>query len=132
MRSFRLKNAARLVPVLVALGAAGCSAAGAHSSPEPLRCEISAGMSGGMFALQGVVHSDGFVTGSYRLTVAGTGGGGRTNISQGGAFEAVPGQPTMLGNVMLGANGQAYDVRLEVEAAGGRRVACSDVVSLRT
>lgn len=120
-----------MVPVLAVLGAAGCSAAGAHVAPEPLECEIRAEMSGGMFALQGVLHADDEVSGSYRLSVMGRGSGGRTNISQGGAFTALTGESVVLGSVMLGARGQVYDVTLEVDA-GRARISCSDTVSLRT
>ena len=103
--------------VLLGLGAAGFAmGAGAASSTDgPLRCEIQANSMNGMISLQGVIHSDVPISGSYRFKVASTGGAGNTNMSQGGAFTAAPGEAVMLGKIMLGNAGAIYDATLEIE-----------------
>ncbi|MCP4385211.1 MAG: hypothetical protein GY798_28010, partial [Hyphomicrobiales bacterium] len=83
------------------------------SSADSLSCEIQADTANGMMILQGVVHADAPINGSYRFKVAGA----ATNISQGGAFTAAPGQAATLGKVMLGGHA-IYDASLQVSANG--------------
>lgn len=110
--------------IFIGLGAAGAAigAGQASATDGPLTCEIQMSRSGGMIALESVAASDEAVAGSYSFTVR----GGGTDISQGGDFEAGPGETVTLGQVMLGANG-SYDARLEVEA-DGRSVSCEERV----
>lgn len=85
---------------------------------QPLKCEIAKSTSNGALVLRGVVHAEEAVAGTYRLTVTGSGGGNRANISQGGRFSAGRGETANLGMVMLGNRGASYDARLEIEADG--------------
>jgi hypothetical protein len=120
---------ARAVPLALGLGMAGfaISAGQAESTDAPLRCEIEMSKQGGMVAMQGVVHSDVAVSGSYRFRVASAGSGGNSNISQGGGFSADANDPVTLGNVMLGGGG-SYDASLEV-TANGETIECSERTS---
>lgn len=90
----------------------------AHSNET--RCEIVTETSGGMITLQGVVHADTPLSGSYTFRVESAGGGGGSNIRQGGSFSAAPGQPAKLGRVMLGGGGAVYDATLGVDTNVGR------------
>lgn len=106
--------------ILVALGAAGCSAGAgeADMTQQALSCEIEQSTMNGALVLRGVVHAGAAVSGNYRLKVTSAGGGGSANINQGGAFSAGRGDTVRLGTVMLGNRGTTYDVRLEVSAGG--------------
>lgn len=120
-------KAAALGVGLAALGfASGAGQAGSTGTAEtsgPVRCEILTHSAGGMTTLQGVVHADIAVSGTYSFRVTGSGGGGSSNISQGGGFTAGPDAPAALGQVMLG--GGVYNARLSV-VAGGVSIECSE------
>ena len=120
--------AARALPLLIGLGAAGFAmgAGSASSTPEPLRCEIQVNSANGMVTLQGVVHADTAVSGQYQFKVVKAGGGGSSNIEQGGGFMAGPGNDARLGQVMLGGGG-VYDANLIV-TANGVTVTCEERV----
>jgi hypothetical protein len=114
----------RALPLLLGLATAGL-AIGANvtaSQADSLSCEIQADATNGMMVLQGVVHADAAISGSYRFKVTGA----ATNISQGGAFAAAPGQTATLGKVMLGGHA-IYDASLQVTANGVTTV-CDDRV----
>jgi hypothetical protein len=114
--------------VLVGLGAAGFATADGTPGAalgEPLRCEIVASRSGGMTALEGVLHTDAVISGSYRFRVVSSGGGGSSNIQQGGEFFAAPNEPATLGTVMLGNPGGKYKATLEI-VANGKTIACTE------
>ena len=119
--------AAAAAPLLLGLGLAGAAAGTgtADASAGPLRCEIVAATQDGMLTLQGVIRADEPVVGFYRFKVTGAGGGGSSNIAQGGEFMAGPEGAVSLGQVMLG--GGSYDASLEV-TAGGKTVSCSERV----
>jgi hypothetical protein len=119
----------RAVPLLLGLGVAGLAmgAGAASSSDGPLRCEIKTGSMNGAIMLQGVIHADVPVSGSYRFKVASAGGAGNTNMSQGGYFTAAPGEDVMLGKVVLGNAGAIYDATLEIES-DGMAVECEERV----
>ncbi len=135
MHANHKRVAARLLPVLLALGAvataaglAGGAAIGATTGTSgPVRCEIKEIASGRTITLQGVVHTDTATDGSYTFRVTGGGGSGNTNIRQGGAFQARPGTPALLGQVMLGASGAIYDAQLQVTVAG-KTIKCAETV----
>jgi hypothetical protein len=129
MSSKQIRPSLRAMPLLLGLGVAGLAmgAGAASSSDEPLRCEIRANSMNGMIELQGVVHADVPVSGSYRFKVASAGGAGNTNMSQGGYFTAGPGEAAMLGRVMLGNAGAIYDATLEIES-DGMTVECEERV----
>ena len=116
-------------PVVLWLGVAGFAmgAGQADSSTDPVRCEIQATAANGMIALEGVLHTDVALTGSYTFKVTSSGGAGSSNIQQGGGFAADPNQSTTLGTVMLGNSGGTYNASLEI-LSNGRTVACSERV----
>lgn len=120
-----------LVPALIGIGLAGAAVgtdqAGATS--QPLSCEIREISTNGMVALEALVRADAPVSGSYSFKVVSAGGGGRSNISQGGEFSAAPGAPATLGTVTLGQRGATFDAQLEV-TSGGKRISCSERISL--
>jgi hypothetical protein len=120
MSKKNMRFSLRAVPILLGLGVAGLAmgAGAASSSDGPLRCEIKTGSMNGAIMLQGVIHADVPVSGSYRFKVASAGGAGNTNMSQGGYFTAGPGEAAMLGRVMLGNAGAIYDATLEIESDG--------------
>jgi hypothetical protein len=110
---------------LAALGAAaggGDNVTAGASVSGPLRCEIQATSAGGMTTLEGIVHADVAVAGTYSFHVSGGSNGNSSNISQGGPFSAAPGAPVPLGQVMLG--GGRYEASLAV-TAGGTVVECA-------
>jgi hypothetical protein len=116
--------------VLLGLGAAGFATADGQpeanaGSSEPIRCEIVASAASGMTALEGVLHTDTPISGSYSFRVVSSGGGGSSNISQGGEFFAGPNEPATLGTVMLGNSGGSYKATLEV-IANGKTIACTE------
>ena len=127
--------AARFLPALFAFGTAataaglvGGAAIGATSDTSgPVQCEIKEISSGRMITLQGVVHTQTTTDGSYTFRVTSAGGSGNTNIRQGGAFQAGPGSPALLGQVMLGKSGAVYNAELQVKAAG-KTIKCAERV----
>jgi len=112
---------------LLGLGAAGFATADGQpgASTEPLRCEIVQSAAHGMTALEGVLHTDAAISGSYRFRVVSSGGGNSSNITQGGEFSAAPDAPAKLGVVMLGNAGGSYKATLEV-IADGKTIACAE------
>jgi hypothetical protein len=102
---------------LLGLGALGLAGASATQAPEDFACGIAADRNGGMLQIEGALVSPIAVNGEYRFSLRSSGGGGSTNISQGGAFTAAAGQQTTLGRVTLNANA-AYQVEFTVSAAG--------------
>lgn len=121
---------ARMVPLLFGLGVAGIAVAAgnAGAAAGPVRCEIRADASDGMTSLEGVVHADKAVSGSYRFRVESFGASGRSDIDQGGDFTAEPGRPATLGSVMLDSRGGRYDASLTVTLEG-RTIECADPIS---
>ena len=128
---FKAKNSApaSAVVLLMSLAVAGCSAGASETmaAGDAVRCEIEVTAAGGAIGLGAIVQATQPVTGSYRFNVTGSGGGGSTNISQGGGFNAGPGDDARLGKLMLGNHGASYDVRLDVNV-GGHDYQCSQRV----
>ena len=124
-RSNRFQLAA--ASLLLGLGVAGFAMAGGQtdSSAEPVRCEILANAANGMIELEGVLHTDAAISGSYTFRVVSSGGAGSSNVQQGGAFSAGPDEAATLGTVMLGNSGGTYKATLEV-IANGKTIACTE------
>ena len=89
-----------------------------EASLDPVRCEIQAVPDNGGIILEGLVHADTQIKGSYRFQVITRSRAGNSNISQGGYFSAGPDDAMTLGKVMVGNRNAAYDVNLEVTADG--------------
>lgn len=119
MTDKRLMAAAGLLAATLATGCSAIASDTNVANADPVRCEIQAQDQRGMVRLQGVMHADTGLNGTYTFTVKSVGRGGNTNISQGSSFFAGPSGPTTLGMVMLSSGG-AYDVALDVKADGER------------
>ena len=120
---------AKLAAAAVGFAALGAAAGGGGNATAdapmsgPVRCEIQATSAGGMTTLEGVVHADIAVAGTYSFRVSGGGNGGSSNISQGGPFSAAPGASMPLGQVMLSKG--AYEAILSV-SFDGETISCSE------
>lgn len=117
--------AAAAAAVAVALSGTALMAGSGEAHSGDTRCEIVKETSGGMVTLQGVVHAETPLSGSYMFRVESAGGGGGSNIRQGGSFTAAPGQPATLGRVMLGSRGTVFDATLDIDSDAGR-FTCSE------
>ena len=110
-----------LAPVMFTLGAnplTGHIVEPAHASADDARCELRVSKRGGATTLEGVVIASKALSGSYRISVAASGGANASDIDQSGAFSASPGQPVSLGVVQLGGPG-GYSANLTVKWGGG-------------
>lgn len=124
--SFRLGLVA-----LVALG--GAAVAATANDPAAgtggLSCGVSKTRDQGMLVVEGVVQSPTALSGDYRFSLRSSGGGGSTNINQGGGFMLPSGEPVAVGRVMVGANAQvAVDFTI---STGGRTFDCSQDIGTR-
>lgn len=90
-------------------------------------CGIAATAQKGMLTLEGTVLSPAALEGSYRFSLRSSGGGGNSDISQGGVFSAQPNQPALLGRMAINA-GANYEAVLELET-GGKRIVCMDEIA---
>jgi hypothetical protein len=121
---------ALVVPALLGLSTMGVSMNISQADTTgPLRCEIQAASASGMIALQGIVFADVSVTGSYLFRVVSAGGGGSSNIQQGGAFSAGPHGPVTVGQISLGGSQAAYDAILTV-SANGKTIECAGRIAI--
>ncbi|MCG5480115.1 curli-like amyloid fiber formation chaperone CsgH [Sinorhizobium alkalisoli] len=124
----RRATAALALVLLPAVALAAMGAAG--QADGPVRCEIRVAPEGTLMTLEALVHADKNVSGTYSFRVKSAGRMGGTDIEQGGAFDAAPGRPAVLGTVALSANGAAYDAALDV-TVGGSNVSCTERVGGR-
>ena len=98
----------------------------ASKTSSALACEIRSTPTPGGVRLEAIVMSSVGVSGEYDLIVAKSGGGGTSNISQGGDFEVGPGEETLLGEVTLGAGEQTHvTADLTVTSTDGT-LSCAD------
>lgn len=119
---------ARTVLLLFGLGGAGIAIGAGHAgmaAAGPVRCEIRVDSTDGMTSLEGVVHADKAVSGSYQFRVKSSGASGRSNLDQGGDFTAGPGNPATLGSITLDTRGARYDASLTV-TLNGKTIECAD------
>lgn len=119
-------------PITASLGAVALCAAvtlaplGASTAAEGLRCEIRIVSGGGMIGIEPTVLTEDAVRGVYRLRLTGSGPSGRTDVSQGGPFDAGPGA-TRLARTSLSAGSRAEAV-LTV-TVGADAVTCSQRIT---
>lgn len=121
----------RTLGLAVGLGVVGTIAAGAASveaASDGIRCEIQVKSRSGGVTLEGIVHANAAVDGSYQLVITKSGGGGSSDINQGGEFSAAPGKETSLGTVVLAGNGGSYTATLKVKW-NGKSTECREKVS---
>jgi hypothetical protein len=113
--------------ITAALGATSGMASASNGSGT---CGVVTSTQNGMLLIQGAVLSPVALNGSYQFSVQSSGGGGNSNISQGGDFTAAANQQTQLGQVMINA-GSNYKVVLDVTANGQKLDCEQDLASLR-
>ena len=102
----------------------------ANASTASEACGIVTSTQNGMLVIEGAVLSPVALDGSYQFAIQSSGGGGSSNISQGGNFTAAANQQTALGKVMINA-GSNYSVDFTVTANGKKLDCDQDVASLR-
>ncbi len=96
------------------------------TSPEQkANCQIQASTNNGLTTIKAIFHSDIALAGVYRFTLAGSGGGGNSNISQGGNFSARANDDLILGQMMMGGQAAIYDASLEI-TANGTSITCEN------
>ena len=123
----RLGSIALLGLGLAALAAtSGMANAGSNSDT----CGVLTSTQNGMLVIQGSVLSPVPLEGSYQFKVQSSGGGGNSNISQGGYVTAKANEATPQGKVLINA-GSNYSVVFDVTAAGHKIDCDQDIASLR-
>ena len=118
------------IAIGLAVAALAASAGLANSASGDTTCGIATSSERGMLALEGTILSPVALSGEYRLAIRSSGGGGSSNISQGGYFTANANEATTLGKVLINA-GSSYSIDFDV-SAGGQKIDCDqDIASLR-
>jgi hypothetical protein len=116
-----------LVPLAVAAG----SGAMAHKTPsDAISCEIRSSKSSGGILLEAVATGQAQTTGEYEFVISKSGGGGTSDITQGGEFEIGPEEEVILGEVALGS-GEGTSVRARLTLSEGGKVLCEAQVPKR-
>ena len=82
-----------------------------------LSCEIRSSKSSGGVRLEALATGSAGATGEYEFVVAKSGGGGSSNVTQGGDFQIGPDEVTVLGEVTLGP-GEASSVKAVLKVTG--------------
>jgi hypothetical protein len=122
------------ISAIAALGlitaALGATSGMANTSGSPGTCGVITSTQNGMLLIQGSVLSPVALAGSYQFSVQSSGGGGNSNVSQGGSFTAAANQQTALGQVMINA-GSNYKVVLDVTANGQKLDCDQELASFR-
>ena len=120
-------GAAAVLGLGLATLAATSGSASAGTTASAATCGVLTSTHNGMLVIQGSILSPVPLQGSYHFKVQSSGGGGNSNISQGGDFSAVANQQTTLGQVMINT-GSKYQVDLDV-TANGKRLDCDNALS---
>jgi hypothetical protein len=121
--------------------AAGCGATASSAQPAPqaprevpasqsvhvseappvasVDCDIRVTRSSRGVSLRGVAHAHASIDGDYSFVITKSGGGGSSDISQGGAFDLMPGAEAVLGSADLSMErGARWRAVLTLERAG--------------
>lgn len=115
-----------IVLTIAAMAAAAfsTSAESGQDTPHGSRhCRIVSTENGGMLQLAATFTAPVGMSGEYRFSVTGSGSSGSSQISQGNAFRASPGETLTLGSVSL-SRGKVYDVKLRVQSDTGENWRC--------
>ena len=117
---------------LLGLGLAGFAVTSgmASSTAGSKECGIVTSTQNGMLVIEGTILSPVALDGSYQFSIQNSGGGGSSNVSQGGYFTAAANQQTLLGKVMINA-GSNYTIGFDVTANGKKLDCGQEVASLR-
>ncbi len=103
---------------LLAAGAAAGPDGSASAAGDEMHCEIAVEEQAGRVTLEGFVDAASSISGSYELLVTNKGGGGSSDIWQGGEFSAKSGTRTPLGTVVLAGDGGSYTAKLKIKWDG--------------
>lgn len=109
------------------LVAVGFASTNTSAASDGVRCEIAVEQRAGRITLEGFVDAASSISGSYELFVTKSGGGGSSDISQGGEFSAQAGTRTPLGTVMLAGDGGSYSAKLKI-SWNGKSAVCRESV----
>jgi len=107
------------VPFALSLGAAGYAAglSGGDGATAAPACAVDAETANGALSLEALFLAGDATDGLYEFTVKSIGGANRTDIRQGGGFNARADESVVLGKLVLGRDA-AYEVTLKVRAGG--------------
>ena len=123
-----MRNSVSTLALTIAAGLLAAGVAGSASAAgDGVRCEIAVEKRSGGVTLEGFVDATSSISGSYELLVTKSGGGGSSNIRQGGDFSASSGARTPLGTVMLAGDGGSYTAKLKI-MWDGKNGQCSESV----
>jgi hypothetical protein len=109
-----------LVPLALA---AGTGAMAHKASSDPVNCEIRSSKSSGAILLEAVATGRSRTTGEYEFVISKSGGGGTSDITQGGEFEIGPKEEAILGEVAVGSAEGAF-VRARLTLRDGGKILC--------
>jgi hypothetical protein len=112
---------------MLAAGAAAGVTGSASAAGDGVHCEIAVEKRSSGVTLEGFVDAASSITGSYELLVTKAGGGGSSNIRQGGEFSATSGARTPVGAVVLAGDGGTYTAKLNI-MWNGKSAVCSESV----
>lgn len=109
--------------LLVSLALTAGTGAMAHkTTSEAVNCEIRSSKTSDSILLEAVANSQAEVTGEYEFVISKSGGGGSSDIVQGGEFEIGPEEKAILGEVRFGSGeGTSIRARLTLTAKGKLR-----------
>lgn len=111
-----------LLAGIVALAGIGVVAT-ANAASGDFSCGVATSSKAGMTTYEGRLLSPTTITGEYRFAMQSSGGGGSSNISQGGQFSAEANREVSLGQVMINAGGNTK-VNFTI-TTGGKTFDCS-------
>jgi len=130
---FRLNKRLAIVPVLLGLGLVATAATGGPAntpSAAAIECGVATQINGNMQSIEGVVLGKSALSGDYQFQLKSSGGGGSTNISQGGGFAAKANEITTLGQVAINADAR-YQLDFTI-TANGQKIDCNQRFDYRT
>jgi hypothetical protein len=120
MPKFRAHSSLLLVSFAIAAG----TGAWAHTtSPDGLHCEVRSRKSADAILLEAVVTGKAQATGEYAFVISKSGGGGTSDITQGGEFEIGPEGEASLGEARLGT-GEASSIRAKLRLTDNGKLLC--------
>jgi hypothetical protein len=109
---------ALLVPAAVGTAFAAGGASQTLPLPQPMTCEIRISDTAFGWEVEPVALSASSVDGEYEFTVSKVSKSGTAVSSQSGAFETIPGEPTILGSAVFDRKG-TIAAELTVRWSGG-------------
>lgn len=116
-----------VVPLALAAG----TGAMAHKTPsDAVSCEIRSSKTSGGILLEAVATGQAKATGEYEFVISKSGGGGTSDITQGGEFEIGPKEEAILGEVAIGS-GEGISVRARLTLTEKGKLLCQAQVPQR-